>query len=420
MGMTITEKIISAHNEAGPVKAGEFAYADIDMAVGNDVTAPLAFDAMKAAGVEKVFDRDKVAIFMDHFTPNKDIKSAAQCKLCREFAAAQELTNQWEIGTVGVEHTMMVEQGLVGPGDLVIGADSHTCTLGALGAFATGVGSTDLAAAMATGKVWLRVPETIKFVYSGKLPEWVNGKDLILATIAQTGVDGCTYKAMEFTGPTAADLTISDRVTMCNMAIEAGGKCGVFAPDEITENYCNGRVKRPYTFYESDADAVYEDVVEIDVSSMSPQVAYPFLPSGARPIEECDDFHIDQVFVGSCTNGRIEDLRIAAKIIKGKKVAAGTRMIVIAATPSVLKQAINEGLISTFLDANATIGPPTCGPCLGGHMGVLAEGERCAATTNRNFVGRMGHPKSELYLCGPAVAAATAVTGKLTHPKDVM
>ena len=420
MGMTITEKIISAHNAAGPVKAGEFAYADIDMAVGNDVTAPLAFDAMKAAGVEKVFDRDKVAIFMDHFTPNKDIKSAAQCKLCREFAAAQELTNQWEIGTVGVEHTMMVEQGLVGPGDLVIGADSHTCTLGALGAFATGVGSTDLAAAMATGKVWLRVPETIKFVYSGKLPEWVNGKDLILATIARTGVDGCTYKAMEFTGPTAADLTISDRITMCNMAIEAGGKCGVFAPDEITENYCNGRAKRPYTFYESDADAVYEDVVEIDVSSMSPQVAYPFLPSGARPIEECDDFHIDQVFVGSCTNGRIEDLRIAAKIIKGKKVAAGTRMIVIAATPSVLKQAINEGLISTFLDANATIGPPTCGPCLGGHMGVLAEGERCAATTNRNFVGRMGHPKSELYLCGPAVAAATAVTGKLTHPKDVM
>ena len=420
MGMTITEKIISAHNAAGPVKAGEFAYADIDMAVGNDVTAPLAFDYLKAAGVEKVFDRDKVAIFMDHFTPNKDIKSAAQCKLCREFATAQELTHQWEIGTVGVEHTMMVEQGLVGPGDLVIGADSHTCTLGALGAFATGMGSTDLAAAMATGKVWLRVPETIKFVYSGKLPEWVNGKDLILATIGLTGVDGCTYKAMEFTGPTAADLTISDRITMCNMAIEAGGKCGVFAPDEITENYCNGRAKRPYTFYESDADAVYEDVVEIDVSSMSPQVAYPFLPSGARPIEECDDFHIDQVFVGSCTNGRIEDLRIAAKIIKGKKVAAGTRMIVIAATPSVLKQAINEGLISTFLDANATIGPPTCGPCLGGHMGVLAEGERCAATTNRNFVGRMGHPKSELYLCGPAVAAATAITGKLTHPKDVM
>ena len=420
MGMTITEKIISAHNAAGPVKAGEFAYADIDMAVGNDVTAPLAFDYLKAAGVEKVFDRDKVAIFMDHFTPNKDIKSAAQCKQCREFAAAQELTHQWEIGTVGIEHTMMVEQGLVGPGDLVIGADSHTCTLGALGAFATGVGSTDLSAAMATGKVWLRVPETIKFVYSGKLPEWVNGKDLILATIGLTGVDGCTYKAMEFTGPTAADLTISDRITMCNMAIEAGGKCGVFAPDEITENYCNGRAKRPYTFYESDGDAKYEEVVEIDVSSMSPQVAYPFLPSGARPIEQCDDFHIDQVFVGSCTNGRIEDLRIAAKILKGKKVAAGTRMIVIAATPSVLKQAINEGLISTFLDANATIGPPTCGPCLGGHMGVLAEGERCAATTNRNFVGRMGHPKSELYLCGPAVAAATAITGKLTHPKDVM
>jgi 3-isopropylmalate/(R)-2-methylmalate dehydratase large subunit len=417
--MTITEKILSAHNAEGPVTAGQFAFADADVVLGNDITAPLGIQAMKQAGIERVFDPTKVLLLADHFTPNKDIKSATQSKLLRDFAAEQGLTHTWDVGTVGIEHTLLIEEGLVGPGDLVVGADSHTVTYGAVGAFSTGVGSTDLAAAMATGKVWLRVPATVKFVYTGTMGEWICGKDVILHTIARTGVDGCTYMAMEFTGPVIGDLTISDRVTMCNMAIEAGAKNGIVAPDTTTRQYCEGRCERPFTEYASDADAEYRDVIEIDVTGLSPQVAYPPLPSGARPVDQCDDLPMDQVVVGSCTNGRIEDLRMAAKVLGGHKVAAGTRMIVIPATPRVWRRAMEEGLFELFVDAGAVISPPTCGPCLGGHMGVLAAGERCAATTNRNFVGRMGHPESEVYLCSPAVAAATAVTGRLTHPKDV-
>ena len=420
MGMTVTEKIIAAHCGKDKVSAGEFVYADVDIALGNDITAPLAIGEFKRAGVEKVFDREKVVLVPDHFTPNKDIKSAEQSKILRDFAKEHDLKYYFEIGEMGVEHALLPEQGIVVPGDLVIGADSHTCTYGALCAVATGVGSTDLAAIMATGKVWLRVPETRKFVYSGKLPKWVGGKDLILYTIGQIGVDGALYQAIEFTGDAIGSLPMEDRLTMMNMVIECGGKNGIIPFDDITKEYVTGRAQREPRIFEADADADYVDVTEYDVSTLSPQVAAPSLPSNCHNVEEFADVKIDQVFIGSCTNGRISDLAVAAEVIKGKKVAPGVRMIVIPATQKIFAESIERGYTQTFVEAGAAVSTPTCGPCLGGHMGILAEGETAIATSNRNFVGRMGHPDSFVYLSNPAVAAASAVTGKITHPEAVV
>jgi 3-isopropylmalate/(R)-2-methylmalate dehydratase large subunit len=419
MGMTITEKILCRHTDLAEVHPGMLINAKVDIALGNDVTAPLAIEEFRKAGGKKVFDREKVVLIPDHFTPNKDISSAAQCKLMRDFAREQEITHYYEVGEVGVEHALLPEKGIVLPGDLVIGADSHTCTYGALGAFATGVGSTDLAAAMLTGEVWFKVPETIKFVFFGTLQPWVSGKDLILYIIGRIGVDGALYKAMEFTGETIASLTMADRLSIANMAIEAGGKNGIFAPDEITEAYVQPRAKRPYTVYASDPDAVYAQVMEIDVSKIEPQVAFPHLPSNTRGISEVGDVPLDQVVIGSCTNGRIEDLRVAAAVLKGRQADPRLRLIVIPATQEIYRMAMKEGLFDIFLDAHAAISTPTCGPCLGGHMGILAAGERALATTNRNFVGRMGHPRSEVYLSNPAVAAASAVLGRIAGPDEL-
>ncbi|MFC1501218.1 3-isopropylmalate dehydratase large subunit [Elusimicrobiota bacterium] len=419
MGQTISEKIIAAHCGKKEVRAGEFVEPNVDLALGNDVTAPLAVNEFRKIGAKKVFDTKKIALVMDHFTPNKDIKSAEHVKLVREFAKEQKIVHYFEGSKVGVEHAILPEQGIVVPGDLVIGADSHTCTYGALGAFSTGVGSTDLAAAMITGKVWFKVPATIKFVYKGKLNKWVSGKDLILNTIGKIGVDGALYQSMEFTGPVIDKLIMADRFSMANMAIEAGGKNGIFHPDKITESYVKNRAKRKYKFYSSDSDASYIDTVEIDCSKISPQVSVPFLPSNTKPAKSLNKITIDQVVIGSCTNGRIEDFRIAAKILKGKKTHSSVRLLIIPATPEVYAQALKEGLFDVFLKAGAIISPPTCGPCLGGHMGILAEGERCVATTNRNFVGRMGHPKSEVYLANPAVAAASAIKGRITDPNQL-
>ena len=419
MGMTITEKIIASHSGKDVVRAGEFVYADIDVCLGNDITAPLAIEEFDKTGIERVFDPAKIVLVPDHFTPNKDIKSAAQARVLRDFAQRQGISNYFEVGRMGIEHALLPERGLVLSGDLVIGADSHTCTYGALGAFSTGVGSTDLAAAFATGKVWLRVPETVRFLYRGKPTRWVSGKDLILYTIGKIGVDGALYKAMELTGETIQGLDMDNRLTMCNMAIEAGAKSGVIAPDKTTENYVRDRARRPYRLCQSDADCTYSDVVELDVDRLSPQVAKPSLPENVAPVEELADVAVDQVVIGSCTNGRIGDLRVAAKILHGRRAARSVRLIVIPATQAVYMQAIKEHLIETFIEAQAVVSTPTCGPCLGGHMGVLAEGETCVSTTNRNFVGRMGHPKSNVYLASPAVAAASAVTGRITHPKDV-
>jgi len=360
-----------------------------------------------------------VALVLDHFTPNKDINSAQQCKTVREFAVEHGITHFYEGGQVGVEHALLPEKGIVLPGDLVIGADSHTCTYGALGAFATGVGSTDLAAAMLTGELWFKVPSSIKFVIYGKLPQWVSGKDLILNIIGRIGVDGALYQAMEFTGETIERLPMADRLSMANMAIEAGAKNGIFAPDTITGEYVKSRAKRPYKFYASDADAVYANVIEIDAGQLEPQVAFPHLPSNVKGISQAGHVKIDQSLIGSCTNGRIEDLRIAAQILKNRKAAPGVRLIVVPATPFIYKQAMQEGLLDIFLDAEAVISPPSCGACLGGHLGILAEGERSVATTNRNFVGRMGHPKSEVYLASPAVAAASAVLGRIASPEEL-
>jgi 3-isopropylmalate/(R)-2-methylmalate dehydratase large subunit len=414
--MNITEKILCGHTDLTEVRPGMLINARMDIALGNDITAPLAIAAFKKAGGKQVFDRDKVALVPDHFTPNKDIDSAEQCKVLRQFAQEQEITHYYEGGQVGVEHALLPEQGVVLPGDLVIGADSHTCTYGALGAFATGVGSTDLAAAMLTGEVWFRVPETLKIVFHGDMKKWVSGKDLILHVIGLIGVDGARYRAMEFTGDTVKHLTMADRMTIANMAIEAGAKNGIFAPDEVTRAYVEGRAKRPYQFYASDPDAAYGEVLDIDVSQIEPQVAFPHLPSNSRPISKVGDIKLDQVVIGSCTNGRIEDLRVAAGILKGRKVAPYVRLIILPATPTIYKMALTEGLIEIFADAGAIVGPPTCGPCLGGHMGILANGERALATTNRNFVGRMGHPGSEVYLAGPAIAAASAILGKIAGP----
>jgi len=417
--MTITEKILAAHAGVDRVEPGQIVNVKVDVALGNDITAPIAIREFRKAGARQVFDRTRVVLVPDHFAPNKDIASAEQCKVLRDFAKEQDLENYFETGEMGIEHALLPEQGIVVPGDVVIGADSHTCTYGALGAFSTGVGSTDLAAAMVTGEVWFKVPETMKFVYTGRLNPWVDGKDLILYTIGKIGVDGALYRAMEFTGPVIDDLGMDDRLTMANMAIEAGGKNGIFVPDDITRGYVNGRAKRPPVFYASDADARYADVLEIDCSAIRPQVAFPHLPSNTRSIDEVGQVPIDQVVIGSCTNGRIEDLRRAAKVLKGKKVAKYVRCVIFPATQEIYRQALKEGLIETFLDAKAAVSTPTCGPCLGGHMGILAKGERSVATTNRNFVGRMGHPESEVYLSNPAVAAASAVLGRIASPEEV-
>lgn len=420
MGQTITEKILAKHAGRQSVTPGELINASVDICLGNDITAPLAIEQFNKIGAKEVFDRERVVLVADHFIPNKDINSAMQVKMMRDFAMQQKLIHYYEGGDTGVEHALLPEQGIVLPGDLVIGADSHTCTYGGLGAFSTGVGSTDLAAAMITGEIWLKVPETIKFVYSGKCNPWVEGKDLILYTIGDIGVDGARYKAMEFTGSAVGDMDMSGRMTMANMAIEAGGKNGIVQPDKTTEDYVTTRAKRAYQVFKSDADARYCEIKEYDVSLIEPQVAFPHAPENTKGISEVGDIPIHQAVIGSCTNGRLEDLRSAAQVLKGKKAAKGIRLIVIPATKQIYRSAMDEGLFDIFLDADAIISPPTCGPCLGGHMGVLAEGERAVSTTNRNFVGRMGHPKSEVYLANPAVAAASAVLGKIGGPEEVL
>ncbi|MGC9975698.1 MAG: 3-isopropylmalate dehydratase large subunit [Syntrophales bacterium] len=419
MGMTITEKILCHHTDLKEIHPGMLINARVDIALGNDITAPIAIAEFRKAGGLKVFDRDKVVLIPDHFTPNKDIDAAQQCKFIREFAREQKLTHYYDVGEAGIEHALLPEQGIVLPGDLVIGADSHTCTYGALGAFATGVGSTDLAAAMMTGEVWFRVPETMKIVFSGKMKKWVSGKDLILYIIGLIGVDGAIYKAMEFTGETIGRLSMADRLTIANMVIEAGAKNGIFVPDDITKAYVEERAKRPYRFYNSDPDAQYADVINIDVNKIEPQVAFPHTPSNVRGISQVGDVKIDQVVIGSCTNGRIEDLRVAAGILKKKKAAPHVRLIVVPATQGIYKQALQEGLIEIFIDAHAAVSTPTCGACLGGHMGVLADGEKAVSTTNRNFTGRMGHTGSEVYLASPAIAAASAVLGRIASPQEL-
>ena len=416
---TITEKILAAHCGRESVRPGEFIEARADLCLGNDITAPMAIREFEALGAP-VFDRTRIALIPDHFTPNKDIKSAEQAKLLRDFAAKHQLELYFEIGEMGVEHALLPEQGLVVSGDLVVGADSHTCTYGALGAFSTGVGSTDLAACMATGEVWLRVPESMKFVFKGKRRKWAGGKDFILYTIGRIGVDGALYRAMEFTGEAVAELPMDDRFSMCNMAIEAGGKNGIVAPDRITGEYEKGRARHAPRVLASDPGAEYGAVIEYDAAQIDLQVSMPHLPSNAKPVGEVRGLKLDQVVIGSCTNGRLSDLEVAAAILKGRKVVKGLRLIIIPATQAIYLEALRRGWLEIFIEAGAAVSTPTCGPCLGGHMGILAAGERCLATTNRNFVGRMGHVKSEVLLAGPAVAAASALTGVITHPDEVM
>ena len=419
MGMTITEKILAAHAGLAEVAPGQLIMARVDLALANDITAPVAIREFARMGVRRVFEPTRIALVPDHFTPNKDINSAEQARLLREFAREQGIVHYFEVGRMGIEHCLLPEQGLVAPGELIIGADSHTCTYGALGAFATGVGSTDLAAVMATGEIWLRVPESIRFTFTGRLRPWVGGKDLILYTIGQIGVDGARYAAMEFAGPVIHELSIDGRLTMANMAIEAGAKNGVFPVDEKTREYLAGRVKRPFRVYESDPDARYARTYEWDVSELVPLVAKPHLPENVAPARDLRDVVLDQVVIGSCTNGRMEDLRIAASILRNRRVHPNVRLIVIPGTQEIYLQALREGLIEVFVSAGGAVSTPTCGPCLGGHMGILARGERALATTNRNFVGRMGHPQSEVYLSGPAVAAASAVLGRIADPEEV-
>src|SRR5574337_1047361 len=414
--MTITEKILARHAGVKEVAPGELINAKVDIALGNDITAPIAISEFKKSGAKKVFNRNKVVLVPDHFTPNKDIKSATQVKMLRDFAVEQKLSHYYEGGDVGVEHALLPEKGVVVPGDLVIGADSHTCTYFALGAFSTGFGSTDLAAAMVTGELWFKVPESIKFVFTGKLRKWVSGKHLILHLIGDIGVDGALYKAMEFTGRPIEALSMDSRMSMCNMAIEAGAKSGIIAPDKITKAYVDKRAERPYKFYASDEDAGYCEVREYDCDEIEPKVACPHLPENTKNVGELKNVTIDQVVIGSCTNGRIEDLAVAAKILRGRKTAKYVRLIIIPATPHIYNEAMKKGYFDIFLKAGAVISPPTCGPCLGGHMGILAAGERAVATTNRNFVGRMGDVKSEVYLANPAVAAASAIKGRIAHP----
>ncbi len=419
MGMTMTQKILAAHTGLDNVVSGQLIEADLDLVLGNDITSPVAVNEFRKAGFDKVFDTKKVAIVPDHFTPNKDIKAAEQCKMIREFACEMEIENYFEIGEMGIEHCLIPEKGLAVPGDLIIGADSHTCTYGALGAFSTGGGSTDMAAGMATGKLWFKVPSAIKFVLKGKPQGWVSGKDVILHIIGMIGVDGALYKSMEFMGEGLINLSMDDRFTMANMAIEAGAKNGIFMVDERTIEYVKDHSERLYKVYEPDDDAVYDKIYDIDLSTIRPTVAFPHLPDNTRTIDEVGDVAIDQVVIGSCTNGRMEDLRVAAKILKGKKVKKGIRCIVFPGTQNIYLQALKEGLITDFVEAGAVFSTPTCGPCLGGHMGILAKGERAVSTTNRNFVGRMGHVESEVYLASPAVAAASALTGKITDPDAV-
>ena len=419
MGMTITEKILAAHADRAAIEPGELIVARLDVILANDITAPIAIAEFRKAGAKKVFDKDKVVLVADHFVPNKDVRSAQQVKMMRDFAREQELTNYFDVGEMGIEHALLPEQGLVLPGDALLGADSHTCTYGAVGAFSTGSGSTDFAAAMITGETWFRVPESIKFIYSGRRQKWVGGKDLILYTIGDIGVDGALYKAMEFTGEAIADLGMDGRLTMCNMAIEAGGKSGIVPPDETTMTYVEQRAARPYKVYDSDPDAVYCDVREYDVSEIEPQIAFPFLPENTKGISEVGEVPIDQAVIGSCTNGRMEDLRIAAEVLKGNRVAPYMRLIVIPGTQSIYMQALYEGLIEVFIQAGGVVSTPTCGPCLGGYMGILADGERCISTTNRNFRTRMGHKDSEVYLAGPAVAAASAILGRIGSPEEL-
>jgi 3-isopropylmalate/(R)-2-methylmalate dehydratase large subunit len=417
--MTITEKILAAHAGLDEVAPGQLIEASLDLVLANDVTAPIAIREFAKTGAGKVWDPARIALVPDHYTPNKDIKSAEQAKIVREFARAQGITHYYEVGCMGVEHALLPEQGVVGPGDVIIGADSHTCTYGALGAFATGVGSTDAAVGMATGSAWFKVPSSLKFEITGELRPWVGGKDLILHIIGMIGVDGALYQSMEFTGDTISRLGMDDRFTICNMAIEAGGKSGIIAFDETTRAYVEGRAERPWTVYRSDDDAEYARTYRIDASEIEPTVAYPHLPSNTRPVREARDVYVDQVVIGSCTNGRIEELRIAASVLKGRKVDPRVRLIVIPATQDIWRQAMHEGLFDVFVDAGGAVSTPTCGPCLGGHMGILAAGERAVATTNRNFVGRMGDPTSEVYLASPAVAAATAVAGHIALPEDL-
>jgi 3-isopropylmalate/(R)-2-methylmalate dehydratase large subunit len=419
MGMTMTQKILATHAGLEFVKPGQLIEVSLDLVLGNDVTTPVAIKAFESADLQNVFDRSKIAIVPDHFTPNKDIASAEQCKQIRMFAKEKDIEHYFEIGEMGIEHGLIPEKGLVVPGDVVIGADSHTCTYGALGAFSTGIGSTDMAAGMATGKAWFKVPSALRFNLTGKPQKWVSGKDVILHIIGKIGVDGALYKSMEFTGEGVKNLCMDDRFSMANMAIEAGAKNGIFPVDDQTLEYVRVHSKKRFTVVTPDEDAVYEMTMDIALDEISPTVAFPHLPDNTRRIEDVGEVFIDQVVIGSCTNGRIEDLRVAAKILKGRHVAKGMRVIVFPVTQKVYLQALREGLIEIFIEAGAVVSTPTCGPCLGGHMGILAKGERALATTNRNFVGRMGHPESEVYLSSPAVAAASALTGRITSPYDI-
>ncbi|MBW1828814.1 MAG: 3-isopropylmalate dehydratase large subunit [Deltaproteobacteria bacterium] len=417
--MTITEKILARHAGLDSVSPGDLIEVDIDLALANDITAPMAIRVFDELGTGRVFDREKIALVPDHFVPNKDIASAEQAKIMKEFARLHDIKYYFEPGEAGIEHVILPEKGIVLPGDLVIGADSHTCTYGALGAFSTGMGSTDLGVSMATGKTWLKVPAAIKVIYEGKLRPWVGGKDLILYTIGLLGVEGAVYKTLEFTGSVIRNLSMSQRLTMANMAVEAGAKNGIVEPDKITRAYVEGRSEREGVFLTSDLDASYEQVLHIDVNTIEPQVAFPHLPDNVRAVSDVGTIKVDQVFIGSCTNGRMEDLRDAVKILKGHKVARDTRLIVIPGSPYVYKTAIEEGIVQTLLEVGAVIGPPCCGPCLGGHMGILAEGEKAISTSNRNFIGRMGHAKSEVYLSNPAIAAASAVLGRIGAPEEI-
>lgn len=420
MGMTMTQKILAAHAGLPSVSAGQLIEAELDLVLGNDITSPVAIHEMDKMKVDGVFDKDKVALVLDHFVPNKDIKSAEHCKCVREFACRHEISNYFDVGEMGIEHALLPEKGLTVAGDVIIGADSHTCTYGALGAFSTGVGSTDMAAGMVTGKAWFKVPSAIRFNLTGKPKKWVSGKDVILHIIGMIGVDGALYKSMEFTGDGIKNLSMDDRFTIANMAIEAGGKNGIFPVDDQTEAYMKEHSMRSYKVYEADEDAVYEAEYTIDLSKLEPTVAFPHLPENTKTMDEISqEIVIDQAVIGSCTNGRIEDLRTAAEILKGRKVKKGVRCIIIPATQSVYLQAMEEGLLKIFIEAGAVVSTPTCGPCLGGYMGILAAGERCISTTNRNFVGRMGHVESEIYLASPAVAAASAVMGKIAAPEEL-
>lgn len=419
MAMTMTQKILAAHAGLTSVVPGQLIRAKLDIVLGNDITTPVAVNEFNKAGFTEVFDKDRIAVVLDHFVPNKDIKAAEQSKCCREFACKHSVSHFYDVGKMGIEHALLPEQGVVTAGDCIIGADSHTCTYGALGAFSTGVGSTDMAAGMATGTAWFKVPSAIKFNLTGKLNEYCSGKDVILSIIGLIGVDGALYKSMEFAGDGVKSLSMDDRLCICNMAIEAGAKNGIFPVDEVTKKYLDGRSEREYKIFEADEDAEYERVIDIDLSKITPTVSCPHLPENTKPASELRDIKIDQVVIGSCTNGRMEDMQVAYDILKGKKVADGLRVIIIPGTMQILRECVEKGFVTAFIDAGAIVSTPTCGPCLGGYMGILAEGERCVATTNRNFVGRMGHVSSEVYLASPATAAASALTGYITDPKEV-